>query len=235
MSNNNKYCWNCRQLKDNVDQTKGNYYSGICLDCRTKQEKQLKEANAELIIKNGEPQYIAWYAAEVVMQAAYIRHGAETYFITALCTCDELYSTYKSFVNVQQFIDNNFKHLLMWGNMDTLKKHDFWFHIEKVKQFYQFGGNCNDISNSFTLRTLDINQIWEYIDIWTKVPKDLKEFVKDNLDKGFVFASNPEPHEDNKILCLKDYSDYDKTQQAKILKLSDFGFAWEQASKAEAL
>ncbi|MBU0778140.1 hypothetical protein KKF82_07765, partial [Patescibacteria group bacterium] len=88
-------------------------------------------------------------------------------------------------------------------------------------QFYEFCGNCIRYSNSFSLRTTDINQIWEYIEAWTKIPDKLKVRIKKQIETGLVFASSPEPHSADKRFCYQDFSEYKETREPKITMIPE--------------
>lgn len=211
------FCWSCMHQKKNVNGTKGEYHSGICQDCIDEQEAKLKQLNAELIQTDRAPPHYSSYHDQVTnVRDVAVKANGQTYFIQGFFTCEPAHNTCKAFNQVKQFIDTGLKYHVRYGNLDTLKKQDFWFDVKKYGQFYELCGNCIRYSNAFSLRTTDINQIWEYVEVWTKIPDKLKMRVKKQIDKGLVFASAPEPHAEDKRFCYKDFSDYKETKELKI-------------------
>lgn len=219
MSDN--FCWSCMKPKKNVNGTTGDYHSGICPDCIDYQETKLKNLSAELIQKDREPRFSGWHGKDVVIRDVSVKANGQTYFIQGFHTCEPAHNTCKVFNQVKQFLDTDLKYHIRYGNLENLKKQDFWFDLKKYGQFYELGGNCIRYSNAFSLRTLDINQIWEYVEVWTKIPDKIKMRIKAKLDKGLVFASAPESHSDEKRFCYKDYSKYNETKEPKITMISE--------------
>ena len=211
------FCWSCIQQKKNVNGTKGEYHSGICQDCTGDQEVKLKQLNAGLIQTDRKPHYLSLHDVIYVD----VKANGQTYFIQGFHTGEPAHNTCKVFNQVKQFIDTGLKYHVRYGNLDLLKKHDFWFDIKKIGQFYEFCGNCNQYSNSFSLRTTDINQIWEYIEAWTKIPDKLKVRIKKQIETGLVFASSPEPHSADKRFCYQDFSEYKETREPKITMIPE--------------
>ena len=215
MSDN--FCWSCMKPNKNVNGTKGEYHSGICQDCIDDQETKLKHLSAELIQENSKPHKLSLHDVIYVN----VKAKGQTYFIQGFHTCEPAYNTCKVFNQVKQFIDTGLKYHVRYGNLETLNKQDFWFDLKKYGQFYEFGGNCIRYSNAFSLRTLDINQIWEYVEVWTKIPDKMKIRIKKQIDKGLVFSSAPEPHSDEKRFCYKDYSGFKEIREPKITMIPE--------------
>lgn len=215
-------CWSCHEKKNNVNGTKGEYHSGICQDCIDEQAAKLKQAGAELIQTDRQPNFSGWYNKDVIIRDVAVKVNGVTYKILGFHTCDPTHNTCKAFKQVKQFIETNFKYHVLYGKLDMLKEYDFWFYVQKVWKFYEFCGNCNECSNAFSLRTTDINQIWEYIQVWTVLPDKLKQQIKAKVDKKFVFSSAPEPHSAEKAFCVEDYSDWEETKKPKIIPITGY-------------
>lgn len=215
------FCWSCLHQKKNVNGTKGEYHSGICKDCTDDQEAKLKQLNAELIQTERELHYSSWHDLGTNVMDVAVKVNGEMYFIQGFHTCEPAHDTCKAFNQVKQFIDTGLKYHVRYGNLDTLKKQDFWFDVKKYGQFYEFCGNCIRYSNAFSLRTTDINQIWEYVEVWAKIPDKFKMWIKAQMDKGLVFASAPEPHSDEKRFCYKDYSEYKETREPEVTMIPE--------------
>lgn len=228
------FCWSCHQQKKNVNGTKGEYHSGICQDCIDDQEAKLKQLNAELIQTDRKPHYSGWHQQDTIVRDVAVKANGLTYFIQGFHTCEPAHNTSNAFNQAKQFIDTALKYHVRYGKLDTLKKHDFWFDINKIGQFYEFCGNCIRYSNAFSLRTTDINQIWEYVEAWTKIPDKLKMRIKAQLDKGFVFASSPEAHSEDKRFCYKDYSEYKETKEPKITMILELNLPEQAQGQKEA-
>ncbi len=211
------FCWSCLHQKKNVNGTKGEYHSGICQDCIDDQEAKLKQLNAELIQTDRKPHYSSGHDVIYVD----VKANGQTYFIQGFHTGEPAHDTCKAFNQVKQFIGTGLKYHVRYGNLDLLKKHDFWFDINKIGQFYEFGGNGIRYSNAFSLSTLDINQIWEYIEAWTKIPYKFKMRIKQQIDTGLVFASAPEPHADANRFCYRDFSEYKEIREPKITMIPE--------------
>lgn len=215
------FCWSCSGQKKNVNGTKGEYHSGICQECIDDQEAKLKQFNAELIQTDREPHYSGYHDQVTNVRDVAVKANGQTYFIQGFHTCEAAYDTSKAFNQVKQFIDTGFKYHIRYGNLDLLKKYDFWFYVQKYGQFYELCGNCNGYSNAFSLRTTDINQVWEYVEVWTKIPEKLKMRIKAQLDKALVFSSG-EAHSPVKAFRFVDYSDYKETKTAKVIPIKGF-------------
>ncbi len=136
------FCWSCRGQKKNVNGTKGEYHSGICQDCIDEQEAKLKQLNAELIQSDREPHYSSWHGQDTIVRDVAVKSNGQTYFIQGFHTCEPAHNTCKAFNQVKQFIDTGLKYHVRYGNLDTLKKQDFWFYVQKYGQFYELCGNC---------------------------------------------------------------------------------------------
>jgi hypothetical protein len=216
-----EFCWSCRQNKpkDQINIEQGTFYFGICHTCIVELEEALTRTNAQIIARDRKPQYSAWHNQDVIIRDIYIQRSNEEFFIRGFHTCEAAYDTSEVFNLVKQFIESNFRTVKFYGNLETLEKHDFWFHVEKIGPFYSFGGNCQDISNAFSLKTLDISQIWKYIEVWTKMPQSLKTRIEKQLDKEHMtFCSSPEPFGREKQFCFKDYSKNFREPKIMILK-----------------
>lgn len=204
-----EFCWSCHQQKpkSQIDISEGQFTSGICKDCQALLETWLKANNAKLIQKDRSPQYSHWHDGNVVIRDVYIEKDDQTYFIQGFHICERPYETSEPFNLVKQFIENCFRWVKFYGNLETLKTHDFWFYVEKGGQFYHFGGNCDGISNAFSLKTLDMNQIFSYIETWTKIPERLKQNIVKQLDNGLIFCSAPETFCKTKTVLLQRVSE----------------------------
>ena len=224
------FCWSCGKQKKNVNGTKGEYHSGICQDCIDDQETKLKNLSAELIQEDSKPHHLSLHDVIYVD----VKANGQTYFIQGFHKNNYAYDTSKVFNQVKQFIDTGLKYHVRYGNLETLNKQDFWFDVKKYGQFYEFCGNCIRYSNSFSLRTLDINQIWEYVEVWTKIPDKLKVRIKKQIDTGLEFASSPEPHAEDKRFCYKDFSDYKETREPKITMIPELNQPEQAQEQKEA-
>jgi len=217
-----EFCWSCKQNKpkDQINADQGSFYFGICKSCIAELEDMLKQNNVQLVTRDRKPQYSGWYNKDVIIRDVFIERGKEEFFIRGFHTCDPAYNTSEVFNLVKQFIKSNFKSMKFYGNLDTLEKHDFWFDVQKVDQFYHFGGNCHDISNAFSLKTCDINEIWKYIEIWNKIPQSLKLRIEKQLDKDHMaFCSSTEYFDRDQQFCFKDFS---QGHDPKIIILKNF-------------
>lgn len=215
-----EFCWSCHQQKptSQIDMTEGQFTSGICKDCQTNLETSLKNNGVRLIQKDRPPQYSHWYDGDVIIRDIFVEKNGQTYFIRGFHICERPYETAEVFNLVKQFIHNCFRWVRFYGDLETLRTHDFWFHVSKSEQFYHFGGNCQDISNAFSLKTVDINQIFSYIEAWTKIPDRLKQNIASQLDKGLTFASSPEPFSRDKAFCFKEYHKDSRDPKVMILR-----------------
>ena len=218
-----EFCWSCRQTKpiDQINTEQGSFYFGICSSCIVEFEDTLKLNNAQLVARDRKPHYSGWHGHDVVIRDIFVKRGDEEFFIRGFTTCDPAYDTSEVFNLVKQFIESGFKSVKFYGNLDTLEKYDFWFTVQKVGQFYHFGGNCYDISNAFSLKTRDINQIWKYIEVWNKIPASLKTRIVKQLDKeNIVFCSSTQSFDREKHFCFKDYAQ--NIREPKIMILKNF-------------
>jgi hypothetical protein len=216
-----EFCWSCKQNKpkDQINADQGFFYFGICKSCIGELEDTLKENNVQLLTRNRKPHYSGWHSHDVVIRDIFVQRGNDEFFIRGFTTCDPAYETSEVFNLVKQFIESDFKSVKFYGNLDTLEKHDFWFYVQKVGQFYHFGGNCHDISNAFNFKTLDINQIWKYIEVWNKIPESLKTRIAKQLDKeNIAFCSSTQYFGREKQFCFKDYSKDFRDPEIMILK-----------------
>lgn len=218
-----EFCWSCRQTKpkDQINTEQGQFYFGICSGCIAELEESLKRNDAKLVTRDRKPQYSMWHSKEVVIRDVFIQRGNEEFFIRGFHICEPAHETSEVFNLVKQFIESNFKSVRFYGNLETLEKHDFWFHVTKTDQFYHIGGNCHGISNAFNLKTTDINQIWKLIEIWTKIPESLKTRIEKQLSKESIsFCSSPQPFEREKQFCFKEYSQ--ESHEPKVMILANF-------------
>lgn len=216
MTEKTERCWSCRKEKpiSQIDMTKGNYTSGICLDCIQQQKEKLEATDAKIIHKEEPNQWSGWHCQNVTYKYVAIEANGKIFTIPRRYTnMDWAYDTSEVFNLTQKFIDSNYKSLLLYGNVESLVKEDFWWYITKKGEFYKICGNCFKISNAFWLETLDLDSLLKLIERWTPLPNGLREHVKEQINKGLVFASNPKSFEREKILCFQDYSNYDKRRE----------------------
>jgi len=218
-------CWICREQKpiNQIDMTQGSYTSGVCLSCQKEQEEKLKASGARIIHTQELNVFSGWHSKNVTYCYITVQaHGKRLTMPRRYTTIDYPYDTHVLFSLVNKYIASNFQSLLYYGNLDLLKEKDFWWYISKNGDFYKIGGNCFEYSNAFWFETLDLDQLLNLIEVWTPLPIGLRNHVKEQINKGLVFASNPKSFERKKILCFQDYSEYKKNREPKTIIIKNY-------------
>jgi len=217
------FCWSCRKDEQEVFLSKGFLYSGICKSCIANFEQTLRENKAETLEELTEQ-----WSGTAYIRYRYIsvKKDGKTYFIKGMATEREEHCDTSGVFNlIKQFIANKFRYYTYYGNFEDLTKYDFWFDLSKVGELYHFGGNCHDISNAFNLRTTDIDQVWQYVERWQKIPDRLKQRVIEQLEAGLEFCNCTTPFTREKKLCFKDYNQSQRNNKGepKIMVLQGLG------------
>jgi len=227
-----EFCWSCRQQKptSQIDATIGNYTSGICQDCQKEQKEKLEATGAKLIHTEEVNVWSGWHCKNVTYRYVSVQANGKTLTIPRRYTnIDYSYDTCEVFCLVNKIITANYQSLLFYGNLELLKDKDFWWYIAKHGDFYKINGNCFEYSNAFWLETLDLDFLFKLIERWTPLSESLRVHVKEQIEKGLVFASNPKSFEREKILCFQDYSEYKKNRAPKTIILHGLNFLTQTA------
>lgn len=213
-----------QDFNDNV----GNEHTDLCFHCRTYKDikefntpegKQIcKKCNNELLNlskekgvifieeKRNQEHFSGWYRCIIDHIDVYTVFNNQKIFIRGYVE-DKGFDTERDKSDIFdlkiQFLKSNLKTMVFHGDLKALKEYDFYFELEKLNSgLYDFSGNCLKVSNSFHIRSIDLDYLFGFIEYHNKLTENQKEEIKKQISQEYISFCSYENSCFGKNLCF---------------------------------